>query len=81
MRITAICQDVVSLRSEISSAFVSFREMTASVVAVHTDVVRDGRKVIGYGFNSNGRYAQPGVLADRLTPRILAAQPGELVNP
>ena len=39
------------------------RKMTASVVAVVTDVVRDGRPVIGYGFNSNGRYAASGMLA------------------
>jgi L-alanine-DL-glutamate epimerase-like enolase superfamily enzyme len=78
MRITKIHQDVVSLRSEISNAFISFEHMTASIVAIHTDVVRDAKKVIGYGFNSNGRYAQPGVLADRFIPRLLAARPEDL---
>jgi L-alanine-DL-glutamate epimerase-like enolase superfamily enzyme len=52
--------------------------MTASVVAVVTDVVRNGKRVVGYGFNSNGRYAASGILHDRVIPRILAA-PAELL--
>ena len=40
--------------------------MTASVVAVVTDVKRNGKRVVGYGFNSNGRYAQSGLLRERL---------------
>ena len=47
--------------------------MTSSVVAVVTDVVRDGRRVVGYGFNSNGRYAPSGLLRERFIPRILEA--------
>jgi hypothetical protein len=31
--------------------------MTTSVVAVVTDHVVDGCPVVGFGFNSNGRYA------------------------
>src|SRR5436309_1857137 len=31
--------------------------MTVSVLALVTDMVRDGKPMIGYGFNSNGRYA------------------------
>src|SRR3954462_11055687 len=54
--------------------------MTASVVAIVTDVVRDGRRVVGYGFNSNGRYAQAGLLAERFIPRIMQSDPATLVN-
>ena len=54
--------------------------MTASVVAVTTDVVRDGKPVIGYGFNSNGRYAVGGLLRDRFIPRVLAADPESLLD-
>ena len=43
--------------------------MTASLVAVVTDVVRDGRPVVGYGFNSNGRYGQGGLIRERFVPR------------
>ncbi len=52
--------------------------MTASVVAVITDVMRDGKPVVGYGFNSNGRYAAKGLLADRFIPRLLDADPDTL---
>jgi len=31
--------------------------MTTSVVAVTTDVVRNGKPIVGYAFNSTGRYA------------------------
>ncbi|MGN6700038.1 MAG: mandelate racemase/muconate lactonizing enzyme family protein [Thermomicrobiales bacterium] len=69
-----------SLESDISNAYVSFSEMTASVVAVVTDVVRDGRPVVGYGFNSNGRYAAGGILRERLIPRIMRAEPAALLD-
>jgi L-alanine-DL-glutamate epimerase-like enolase superfamily enzyme len=78
VKITAIVDEVVPIHSEISNAYISFREMTASAVAVHTDVVRDGKPVVGYGFNSNGRYAQRGILRDRVIPRLLAAPPAAL---
>src|SRR5689334_6316270 len=54
--------------------------MDVSVVAIETDVVRDGKPVTGYGFNSNGRYAQSGLLRERFIPRLLAAEPRELVD-
>ena len=66
MKITRIHETVVPIRSEIRNAYISFAEMTVSAVAVHTDVVRNGTPVVGYGFHSNGRYAQSGILRDRL---------------
>ena len=54
--------------------------MTVSVVAVHTDVERNGKPVVGYGFHSNGRYAQQGIIRDRLIPRIMAADPASLTD-
>ena len=78
MRITAIRETTASLTSTMRNAFIDFSKMTLSVVAVETDVVRDGRRVVGFGFNSNGRYAQGGVLRERLIPRILEAKPGSL---
>ncbi len=54
--------------------------MTCSLVAVVTDVVRDGRPVIGYGFNSNGRYGQGGLIRERFAPRLLEADPPALLN-
>ena len=80
MRITAIHSQVVPIASPIRNAYIDFSKMNVSVVAVVTDVVRDGRPVVGYGFNSNGRYAQQGLLAERFIPRILQADPAALVD-
>jgi L-alanine-DL-glutamate epimerase-like enolase superfamily enzyme len=80
MRITAIHETVVPIRSEIRNAYISFSEMTASAVAVHTDVIRGGKPVVGYGFNSNGRYAQSGILRDRMIPRLLKAEARSLLD-
>lgn len=54
--------------------------MTCSVVAVVTDVVRDGRRVVGYGFNSNGRYGQGGLIRERFASRITDAEPASLLD-
>ena len=54
--------------------------MTLSLVAVVTDVVRDGKRVVGYGFNSNGRYGQGALIRERFVPRILEAPPENLVD-
>ena len=80
MRITAIRQAIAPLNSAISNAYIDFSKMTASVVAVVTDVKRDGKFVTGYGFNSNGRYAQAGLLRECFIPRLLEAPPESLVN-
>jgi L-alanine-DL-glutamate epimerase-like enolase superfamily enzyme len=80
MKITAIHDKVVPIRSEIRNAYISFRDMTVSAVAIHTDVVREGKPVVGYGFNSNGRYAQSGILRERIIPRLLQAAPEALLN-
>src|SRR5581483_10388166 len=44
------------------------------------DVVRDGRRVVGYGFNSNGRYGQGGLIRERFASRITEADPKSLLN-
>src|SRR5438132_6679142 len=80
MRIVDIRERSISIRSEIRNAFISFAQMDASLVAVVTDVVRDGRPVVGYGFNSNGRYAPSGILRARMIPRLLEAGPESLLD-
>src|SRR5438105_13721595 len=80
MKITRIHETVVPIRSEIRNAYISFAEMTVSAVAIHTDVVRNGTPLVGYGFHSNGRYAQSGILRDRLIPRLMAAKPETLLD-
>lgn len=80
VQILEVRQATVPLKVEMSNAYISFAGMTASVVAVISNVVRDGRPVVGFGFNSNGRYAQQGLLAERFIPRLLAAPAGALVD-
>ncbi len=80
MRIVDIRERTAPIASPIANAFIDFSKMTLSLVAVVTDVVRDGRPVIGYGFNSNGRYGQGGLIRERFAPRILTAEPTSLLN-
>ena len=80
MKIVDIRQAVVPISSPIRNAYIDFSKMTASVVAVVTDVVRDGKPVVGYGFNSNGRYAAAGLLAERFLPRVEEMTPEETLN-
>ena len=80
MRITEIRQTTVPISSSIANAYIDFSKMDVSVVAVVTDQERDGRRVVGYGFNSNGRYAPRGLLQDRFIPRLMAARPETLMN-
>jgi L-alanine-DL-glutamate epimerase-like enolase superfamily enzyme len=80
MRIRTIRQKTIPLASDLRNAYIDFSQMTASVVAIVSDVVRDGQPVVGYGFNSNGRYAQAGILQERLLPRLLRADPAALLD-
>lgn len=80
MRITDIREKTVSIASPMANAYIDFSKMTCSVVAVVTDVVRDGKPVIGYGFNSNGRYGQGALMRDRFIARVLEADPASLVD-
>ncbi|HYH18834.1 MAG TPA: mandelate racemase/muconate lactonizing enzyme family protein [Azospirillum sp.] len=68
------------MASPIANAYIDFSKMTCSVVAVITDVVRDGKPVVGYGFNSNGRYAAGGLLRERFLPRLAEADPKSLLT-
>jgi L-alanine-DL-glutamate epimerase-like enolase superfamily enzyme len=80
MRITAIRDVVAPISSAIANAYIDFSKMTASVVAIETDLRRDGRPVIGFGFNSNGRYAVQGLLRERFIPRLAEADPASLLD-
>jgi D(-)-tartrate dehydratase len=80
VRITDIREIAVPLQSTLRNAVFDFSEMTTSVVAVATDVVRDGKPVVGFAFNSTGRYACGAQMRDRLIPRIMKAAPESLLN-
>ena len=80
MKILQIKDMTSSIASNISNAFIDFSQMTCSVVAVITDQYRDGEQIVGYGFNSNGRYGASGLLRERFLPRINSASPDDLLN-
>jgi L-alanine-DL-glutamate epimerase-like enolase superfamily enzyme len=80
MRIVDVCEVTKPIASPIRNAYIDFSKMTASLVAVVTDVKRDGRRVVGYGFNSNGRYGQGGLIRERFAPRLLEAEPKALLD-
>eukprot|EP01037_Dinobryon_pediforme_P001912 gene1912-1944_t len=80
MRIVDVREITQPISSPIRNAYIDFTKMTTSLVAVITDVIRDGKPVIGYGFNSNGRYGQGGLIRERFRARILEADPQTLMD-
>jgi L-alanine-DL-glutamate epimerase-like enolase superfamily enzyme len=80
LRIVDIRERTVPIASPIANAYIDFSKMTCSIVAVVTDVVRDRAPVVGYGFNSNGRYGQGALMRERLLPRLAEADPKDFLN-
>jgi len=80
MRITDIRETAIPLKSTLANSSIDFSEMTTSVVAVVTDVIRDGKPVCGFAFNSTGRYACGAQMRARFIPRVLKADPKSLLN-
>jgi L-alanine-DL-glutamate epimerase-like enolase superfamily enzyme len=80
VRILEIREKTFPIASPIRNAYIDFSKMTLSLVAVVTDVVRDGQRVVGYGFNSNGRYGQGTLMRERFIPRVLEADPASLAT-
>jgi L-alanine-DL-glutamate epimerase-like enolase superfamily enzyme len=80
VRIVDVREVTKPIASPIRNAYIDFSKMTSSLVAVVTNVVRDGRPVVGYGFNSNGRYGQGGLMRERFVPRLLEADPNTLLD-
>jgi L-alanine-DL-glutamate epimerase-like enolase superfamily enzyme len=80
MRITDIRETAIPLKSDLKNSSFDFSEMTTSIVAVITDVVRGGRPVAGFAFNSTGRYACGAQMRERFIPRLLCADPAALLD-
>ena len=79
MKIVSVHEGVVPISSSIRNAWIDFSTMDSSIVAVVSDVVRDGEPLVGYGFNSNGRYSAGDILRRRVVPRLLDADPESLL--
>ncbi|HEY4066265.1 MAG TPA: mandelate racemase/muconate lactonizing enzyme family protein [Burkholderiaceae bacterium] len=80
MKIVEIREITQPIKSNIRNAYIDFSKMTLSLVAVITDVIREGKPVVGYGFNSNGRYGQGALMRERFIPRVLEAAPETLLD-
>ena len=80
MKIVEIREKKIGFSTSIRNAVVNFSEVTGSLVIIATDALREGKPVVGLGFNSIGRYAQSEIVMNRLVPRIMASAPEELLN-
>ena len=80
MRIIDIRECTVGLEGNVANALVNFRDHTVSLVALLSDQQRDGKPVVGFGFNSIGRFGQSGILRERLIPRLRVARDEELLT-
>lgn len=75
MKIVEVREIPVRLSGNIANAVVDFSRHTVSLVALVSDVMRNGRPVTGFAFNSIGRFAQSGIIRERLIPRVMSASP------
>lgn len=80
MRILEVREAALPMRSDLRNSVFSFAEMTVSIVAVRTDRFVDGVPVIGYAFNSIGRYACGEPMRARFIPRLTQVSPESLLD-
>ena len=80
MKIIEIQEKTVPISSEIQNAYINFKKMDCSVVAIKTDVKKDGKFITGYGFHSNGRYAVSELLTKRFIPRLKESKKEDVLN-
>lgn len=80
MRITAVAERTVKVESPVRNARVDLSEMTVTALCVVTDASADGRPLVGFAFNSFGRYACGGPLRERFIPRLMAMAPADLLD-
>ena len=80
MKIVSVHEGVIPISSSMSNAFIDFSTMDCSVVALVSDVVVDGEPLVGYGFNSNGRYSAGDILRRRILPRLTDAPADGLLD-
>lgn len=79
MRIVDVRERPVAI-SRYRDSSLPFGGLTTSAVAILTDVIRDGRPIVGYGFSSVGRFAQSGLIRERFAPRLLRATHDDLAD-
>ena len=80
MKIVSAHEDVIPISSSMSNAFIDFSTMDCSIIALVSDVVVDGEPLVGYGFNSNGRYSAGDIMRRRMLPRLMDAPADSLLD-
>jgi hypothetical protein len=70
MKIVDILESTRPIKSDIRNAYIDFSRMTTEPRGGGDRCgSRRASAVIGYGFNSNGRYGQGGLIRERFLPR------------
>ena len=80
MKITHIFERDLPLSSPGENAVVNFTGLKTSAVAIKSDLMRNGVPLIGYGFGSIGRWSVGGLLTERFFPRLMRANPSDLID-
>ncbi|PMR74031.1 mandelate racemase/muconate lactonizing enzyme family protein [Billgrantia endophytica] len=80
MKINRITEKDLPISSPGSNAVVNFKGLTTSVVMIESDIVRNGKALVGYGFGSIGRWGVGGLLRERFIPRLMAAPADTLLD-
>lgn len=80
MRIVSAHVGTIPISSSMRNAYIDFSKMDCTVLALVSDVLVDGKPLVGYGFNSNGRYNATAILNERMLPRLRNAAAEELLD-
>lgn len=80
MKIVSAHVGTIPISSSMRNAYIDFSKMDCTILALVSDVIVDGKPLVGYGFNSNGRYNASAILQDRILPRLLNAPAEALLD-
>ncbi|MEU3309532.1 mandelate racemase, partial [Nocardiopsis sp. NPDC006832] len=80
MRIVSAHVGTIPISSSMRNAYIDFSKMDCTVLALVSDVLVDGEPLVGYGFNSNGRYNATAILNERMLPRLRNAAAEDLLD-
>jgi D(-)-tartrate dehydratase len=80
VRIVAVKEITLPVGISGANAAIRYDAMTVSLIAVATDAVRAGKRIVGFGLDSHGRYGHGKLLLERFVPRIMNADPASLLD-
>ncbi|HIY39933.1 MAG TPA: mandelate racemase, partial [Candidatus Nocardiopsis merdipullorum] len=80
MKIVSAHVGTIPISSSMRNAYIDFSKMDCTILALVSDVVVDGKPLVGYGFSSNGRYNATAIMNERMLPRLQNAAPDELLD-